>query len=73
MSLIFTGEETREFSSGCRFLKAKNGNETVVVRISDEACEDYGLPECKAKAIEKYVAGNVEPAGRVRVSRSDFA
>ena len=71
MALRFTGKEgTNEAFE--KMLEAYDGDKRVVVITSTEAIEDNGLAAVQSRADEKYVAGQLDEKGRVRVLTIDF-
>lgn len=71
MSLVFTGKDgnSEQFE---KMLEAYDGEKRVIVVTSTEAIEDYGLDAVREKASDKYDAGKLDAAGRVRVLTTDF-
>lgn len=70
MPLRYTGISAR-FSAGVSY-QAKNArNETIAVKVSDEALKDYKEAACKRKGSAKYDAGQVT-GSIVTVQTSDF-
>lgn len=72
MGLKFSGKHSNSETFEL-LLEAFDGDKRVVVVSSTEAIEDYGLPAVEEKAAEKYAAGKLDHAGRVRVLTTDFA
>jgi hypothetical protein len=72
MPLHFTGRKTIN-DNFQHVLEAKDGDKHVVVLVSQEAIEDFGLDSVQDKAMEKYAAGAVDGEGRVKVLTADFS
>ena len=74
MAIDWVGWATGDPFTGARVLRVKLGDSTVLVYISKEALEDFGLEPCKDIAEGKILAAmrGEEPPDRVEVRASDF-
>jgi hypothetical protein len=70
--LRFTGTETNHPDGGVAFRAESGPGAFVVVRISDEAIQDFGLSRAMTVASDKFDRGELEPNGIVSVRTSDF-
>ena len=72
MPLLFPGQTTPHPEGGLSIRATDVAtNAPVLVRASDEAIQDYGLPTVQSVAERKYDAGQTEPNGGVWVRTAD--
>lgn len=72
MPLIFTGCSVKT-EAGTSFQALDSEGKTVPVKVSDEATQDFSLPDIEAMASEKSDRDEVEQEGSVAVMTSDFS
>ncbi len=72
MPLTYSGQSQIDPYSFDTNHEAYDGETRVIVVISKEAVDDYGLNAALAKGSEKYDRGERQLPGRVVVRTSDF-
>jgi hypothetical protein len=72
MGLKYSGEQASDLSNVSLEAFDASTGKRVVVKVSTEAYDDYGLEKAMEAGERKYDLGQLEPNGTVRVTTTDI-